>query len=250
MRGDPVRLAWPPVPDRTGDSVLTTRGNVHSHRCRQTQPRPDCRYREHRRDRRAVGRSRALIHSHRRPSGQRGDSPNPDQSAGYGSWSSRFRLVAEEQYAGGGRCAAGEPQRDRPGGLPEQPLPGAEHQRVDEQPVLVDDVVLDQRLHEDTAPEHRDGAVPVRHGGRSGSGVMLGRPSACGYARWGEAPYAFVVLREGSSATPEELITFTREHLAHFKAPHGVTFVAELPKTATGKIQKFVLRQGAPNLAR
>jgi acyl-coenzyme A synthetase/AMP-(fatty) acid ligase len=49
---------------------------------------------------------------------------------------------------------------------------------------------------------------------------------------------------------PEELIAFTREHLAHFKAPHGVTFVEELPKTATGKIQKFVLRQGAPNLAR
>ena len=57
-------------------------------------------------------------------------------------------------------------------------------------------------------------------------------------------------LREGSSATPEELIAFTRDNLAHFKAPHGVTFVAELPKTATGKIQKYVLRQGAPNLAR
>ena len=37
--------------------------------------------------------------------------------------------------------------------------------------------------------------------------------------------------------------------LAHFKAPRGVTFVEELPKTATGKIQKFVLRAGAPNLA-
>jgi fatty-acyl-CoA synthase len=70
------------------------------------------------------------------------------------------------------------------------------------------------------------------------------------HERWGEAPYAFVVLRAGSSATPEELIEFTREHLAHFKAPHGVTFVDELPKTATGKIQKFVLRQGGPNLAR
>jgi fatty-acyl-CoA synthase len=70
------------------------------------------------------------------------------------------------------------------------------------------------------------------------------------HEKWGEAPHAFVVLREGSSATPEELIAFTRDHLAHFKAPHGVTFVDELPKTATGKIQKFVLRQGAPNLAR
>ena len=70
------------------------------------------------------------------------------------------------------------------------------------------------------------------------------------HQRWGEAPQAFVVLREGASATEAELITFTRDRLAHFKAPHGVTFVDELPKTATGKIQKFVLRAGAPNIAR
>ena len=69
------------------------------------------------------------------------------------------------------------------------------------------------------------------------------------HEKWGEAPYAFVVLREGASATDAELIAFTRDRLAHFKAPHGVTFVTELPKTATGKIQKFVLREGAPNLA-
>jgi fatty-acyl-CoA synthase len=70
------------------------------------------------------------------------------------------------------------------------------------------------------------------------------------HERWGEAPYAFVVLRGGADATEEELIAFTRDRLAHFKAPHGVTFVTELPKTATGKIQKYVLRDGAPNLAR
>ena len=69
------------------------------------------------------------------------------------------------------------------------------------------------------------------------------------HEKWGEAPYAFVVLREGASATDAELIAFTRDRLAHFKAPHGVTFVTELPKTATGKIQKFVLRSGSPNLA-
>jgi fatty-acyl-CoA synthase len=68
--------------------------------------------------------------------------------------------------------------------------------------------------------------------------------------RWGEAPHAFIVLREGGSATGDELIAFVRDRLAHFKAPHGVTFVEELPKTATGKIQKYVLRDGAPNLAR
>jgi len=68
--------------------------------------------------------------------------------------------------------------------------------------------------------------------------------------KWGETPHAFVVLRDGESATGEELVAFVRDRLAHFKAPRGVTFVTELPKTATGKIQKYVLRKGAPNLAR
>jgi fatty-acyl-CoA synthase len=67
--------------------------------------------------------------------------------------------------------------------------------------------------------------------------------------KWGETPYAFVVLRDGASATEAEIIEFVRERLAHFKAPRGASFVSELPKTATGKIQKFVLRKGAPNLA-
>ena len=60
--------------------------------------------------------------------------------------------------------------------------------------------------------------------------------------RWGETPHAFVVLKPGATTSAEELRTFTRDRLAHFKCPHSVTFVAELPKTATGKIQKFVLR--------
>jgi len=66
----------------------------------------------------------------------------------------------------------------------------------------------------------------------------------------GETPQAFVVLRDGQNATEDEIIAFARDRLAHFKAPRGVTFVTELPKTATGKIQKFALRDGAPNLAR
>ena len=122
----------------------------------------------------------------------------------------------------------------------------------------------------DAAVVHPDGYVEIRDrlkdviisGGENISsveveGTLLRHPAVQEVAivglpheKWGEAPYAFVVLREGSSATQEELIAFTREHLAHFKAPHGVTFTDELPKTATGKIQKFVLRQGAPNLAR
>ncbi len=70
------------------------------------------------------------------------------------------------------------------------------------------------------------------------------------HERWGETPQAFVVLRDGQAATEQEIIDFARDRLAHFKAPRGVTFVTELPKTATGKIQKFVLRGGAPNLTR
>ncbi|HEV7679141.1 MAG TPA: long-chain-fatty-acid--CoA ligase [Candidatus Dormibacteraeota bacterium] len=69
------------------------------------------------------------------------------------------------------------------------------------------------------------------------------------HERWGEAPFAFVVLKPGASATESDIVDFARNALAHFKAPKGVSFVDELPKTATGKIQKFVLRKGAPAIA-
>jgi fatty-acyl-CoA synthase len=62
--------------------------------------------------------------------------------------------------------------------------------------------------------------------------------------KWGEAPHAFVVLSPGATLTEPELIEFARENMAHFKAPRKVEFVTELPKTATGKIQKYVLRRG------
>jgi fatty-acyl-CoA synthase len=67
--------------------------------------------------------------------------------------------------------------------------------------------------------------------------------------KWGEAPHAFVVFKNGQAATPDSLRDFCRANLAHFKVPHTFTPIAELPKTATGKIQKFVLRQGRPNIA-
>jgi fatty-acyl-CoA synthase len=67
--------------------------------------------------------------------------------------------------------------------------------------------------------------------------------------RWGEAPHAFVVLRAGCSATEGELREFARERMAHFKCPKTVRFVPELPKTATGKIQKYVLRGKRPGIA-
>jgi fatty-acyl-CoA synthase len=68
--------------------------------------------------------------------------------------------------------------------------------------------------------------------------AVVGMP----HPRWGESPHAFVVLREGAEATESALRQFAREALAHFKVPSAFHFVSELPKTATGKIQKFVLR--------
>ena len=62
--------------------------------------------------------------------------------------------------------------------------------------------------------------------------------------KWGESPCAFVELKPGSRVTDHELIEFCRQHLAKFKAPRAVVF-GELPKTSTGKIQKFILREKA-----
>jgi fatty-acyl-CoA synthase len=62
------------------------------------------------------------------------------------------------------------------------------------------------------------------------------------HPHWGERPKAFVTLNEGASATPEEIIAFCRERLAHYKCPDSIEF-GPLPKTSTGKTQKFVLRQ-------
>lgn len=65
--------------------------------------------------------------------------------------------------------------------------------------------------------------------------------------KWGETPCAFVVLRDGETVTADELIAYCRDHLAHYKAPKTVVFGA-LPKTSTGKVQKFVLREQAKAL--
>src|ERR1700736_3175565 len=70
------------------------------------------------------------------------------------------------------------------------------------------------------------------------------------HERWGEAPCAFVVLKAGQTATEQEIKDFARSQLAHFKAPQRVTFVEELPKTATGKIQKYILRGRVPAIVR
>ena len=122
----------------------------------------------------------------------------------------------------------------------------------------------------DAAVVHPDGFVEIRDrlkdviisGGENISsveveGTLLHHPAVQEVAivgmpdeKWGEAPHAFVVLRAGASATEAELREFVRARLAHFKCPKSVRFVEELPKTATGKIQKFVLRGGKSGIAR
>ena len=62
--------------------------------------------------------------------------------------------------------------------------------------------------------------------------------------KWGETPCAFVELKPGASATSDELIDFCRDNLARYKCPRHIVF-GELPKTSTGKVQKFVLRESA-----
>jgi fatty-acyl-CoA synthase len=66
--------------------------------------------------------------------------------------------------------------------------------------------------------------------------------------KWGETPCAFVEIREGANLTEAQVIEHARTHLAHFKVPRKVVF-GLLPKTSTGKIQKFVLRERARSAA-
>ena len=118
----------------------------------------------------------------------------------------------------------------------------------------------------DAAVVHADGYIEVRDrlkdviisGGENISsieveGILLRHPAVQEVAvvgfpheRWGEAPRAFLVLKAGASATEDELREFARANMAHFKVPHKFVFLTELPKTATGKIQKYVLRGRSP----
>jgi len=122
----------------------------------------------------------------------------------------------------------------------------------------------------DAAVVHPDGYIEIRDrwkdiiisGGENISsveveGALLRHPAVqeaavvgLPHEKWGEAPQAFVVLKHGTTASEADLREFARDNLAHFKVPQGFTFVAELPKTATGKIQKYVLRGGRAAIAR
>ena len=75
--------------------------------------------------------------------------------------------------------------------------------------------------------------------------AVVGMP----HEKWGESPHAFVVLKDQAHCEEEELKEFVRNSLAHFKVPQWVSFVEDLPKTATGKVQKFVLRGGKSGIS-
>ncbi len=122
----------------------------------------------------------------------------------------------------------------------------------------------------DAAVVHPDGYVEIRDrfkdviisGGENISSIevesaLLRHPAVLEAAvvgmpheKWGETPHAFVVLRAETTATEADMHSFAREALAHFKVPSAFHFLSELPKTATGKIQKFVLRGKRPGISR
>ena len=111
-------------------------------------------------------------------------------------------------------------------------------------------------MHPDGYIELRDRAKDiVISGGENISTVeveqaLMSHPSVLEVAvvgvpdsKWGERPKAFVVLRPGTSATQQELIAHVKTKIAGYKSPREVVIIVDLPKTSTGKIQKFVLRE-------
>ncbi|HEU4388598.1 MAG TPA: fatty acid--CoA ligase [Blastocatellia bacterium] len=132
------------------------------------------------------------------------------------------------------------------------------------QPEATDAVVVDGWLHTgDMATIDNEGYIEVVDrkkdliitGGENVSsieveGVLYKHPGVLEAAvvgvpdeRWGEAPKALIVLKANARATEEEIIEFCRERLAHYKCPKSVEFVESVPRTATGKIQKAVIRE-------
>ena len=124
-------------------------------------------------------------------------------------------------------------------------------------------------LSGDAAVVHPNGYVEIRDrfkdviisGGENISsveleGCLLSHPAVQEVAvvgmpheKWGESPHAFVVLKDQAHCEEGELKEFVRNSLAHFKVPQWVSFVEDLPKTATGKVQKFVLRGGKSGIS-
>ena len=119
----------------------------------------------------------------------------------------------------------------------------------------------------DLAVKHPDGYIEIRDrskdiiisGGENISsveveGVLFQHPKVLEAAvvaksceTWGETPCAFVSLKPDEQLSTEEIIAFCRQHLAHFKCPKTIVF-EDLPKTSTGKVQKFILREKVRNM--
>lgn len=138
-------------------------------------------------------------------------------------------------------------------------------------PGATDEAIRNGWFHSgDAAVVHPDGFVEIRDrfkdviisGGENISsveveGCLLQHPAVqeaavvgMQHEKWGEAPHAFVILKAGAKASEDDLKLHVREHLAHFKTPQWVSFVEDLPKTATGKVQKFVLRGAKSGIVR
>jgi fatty-acyl-CoA synthase len=131
------------------------------------------------------------------------------------------------------------------------------------QPEATDAVIVDGYFHSgDVANHDNEGTIEVVDrkkdliisGGENVSsieieGMLYKHPAVLEAAciavpdeKWGEAPGAIVVLKSGEFATEADLIEFCRAHMAHFKCPRSIYFMDALPRTATGKIQKNILR--------
>lgn len=135
-------------------------------------------------------------------------------------------------------------------------------------PTATEEAFKDGWFHSgDLAVKHPDGYIEIRDrskdiiisGGENISsveveGVLFKHPKVLEASvvarpdeKWGETPCAFVTLKAGENTTSEEIIAFCRQHLAGFKCPKTILFT-ELPKTSTGKVQKFILREKVRNL--
>lgn len=131
-------------------------------------------------------------------------------------------------------------------------------------PVTTAAAIRDGWFHTgDSAVTHPDGYIEIRDrakdliisGGEIISsteveGILYQHPDVLETAviaipdeKWGEVPKAIIVLKPEAKATEAEIIEFCRLMMAHFKAPKAVEFVDSLPKTATGKLQKYRLRE-------
>lgn len=98
-----------------------------------------------------------------------------------------------------------------------------------------DDMII--RGGENISPEEVENVLHAHP--KVADAALIGAPDP----EWGSQPRAIIVLKEGKTATAEEIIDFCRDKLSGFKRPRSVVFIDELPRTSTGKVQRKVLRE-------